>query len=226
MEGIDAALGLRAALRQHRLDPSRHVAGDELQALGALGAERVEERLDRRLVAPRRRPDQPPGVVVDDHGQVAVALAVGDLVDPDPPQAGEQVEVTPRLYGHPLADPADAAPADPHQLRDGAARRVHRQPGDLLLEGSREARVVPGPGDGADDHAMLRAAHSRRIGLQVGDRRAEVQRPPASPPLAEVEARGSAAADAAAVTLPMVRADRHHYLPPIVELHALDHCSL
>jgi hypothetical protein len=160
--------------------------------------------------------------VVDDHGQVAMALAVGDLVDPDLPQAGEQVHLAARLLCHPLADAAHAAPADPHQLGDGAARGVHRQPGDLLLEGAGEARVVSGPGDGADDHAVLGAAHPRRVGLQVGDGRAEVQRPPAPPPLAEVEARGATAADAAAIALAMVRRDRRHYLPLIVDLDALD----
>jgi hypothetical protein len=83
----------------------------------------VEERLDGLLVAPGRSPDQSPGVVVDDHGQIALALAVGDLVDPDPPQAGEQVGLASGLLRHPLADPPDAALADPHQLRDGAARK-------------------------------------------------------------------------------------------------------
>jgi len=40
---------------------SPHVAGDELEALRALLAEGVEERLDDRLVSSRRRPNQPAG---------------------------------------------------------------------------------------------------------------------------------------------------------------------
>lgn len=127
-----------------------------------------------------------------------MALAVGDLVDPDPLKAGEQVRLAPGLGGHPLADPPDAAPADPHQLGNRAARGVHRQPGDLLLEGTGEARAVAGPGDGADDDAVLGAAHSRRVGLRIGDG-AEIERPPAPPALTQIEARGATPANAATV---------------------------
>ncbi len=55
---------------------------------------------------------------------------------------------------------------------------------------------------------------------------AEVKRPPAPPPLAEVEARRAAPADAAAVALSVVRPDRHHYLPLIVDLDALEDSPL
>jgi hypothetical protein len=41
------------------------------------------------MSAARCGPHQPAGVVVDDDGQIALTLAVADLVDPDPAQPGE-----------------------------------------------------------------------------------------------------------------------------------------
>jgi hypothetical protein len=101
-------------------------------------AERVEERLDGLAIAPGRGPDQAPGVVVDDDRQVAVALSVADLVDPDPREAVEQIDLKLGLDDHPLADPADRAPRDPHQQGDRGLARVDRQPRRLILKRARE----------------------------------------------------------------------------------------
>ena len=57
-----------------------------------------------------RGPHQPTAVVVDDHGALPVALLVGDLVDPDPSQAGEAVNAGSGLLGHPRDAPPDRAP--------------------------------------------------------------------------------------------------------------------
>ena len=40
---------------------------------------------------------------------------MADLVDPDPPEAIEQVDLALRLGSDPLKDPADRPPRDPHQ---------------------------------------------------------------------------------------------------------------
>jgi hypothetical protein len=43
--------------------------------------------------------------VIDHHRQVSLTFAVGDLIDPDPPQAGEQIATSQRLGGDSGADP-------------------------------------------------------------------------------------------------------------------------
>ena len=147
---------------------------------------------------------------------------MGDLVDPDPPQAGEQVGLAPGLCRNPLADAPrrcarliriNSATALPEVFTASQATccskaRVKREP--WRAQGTAQTTT---PCSGSDP---------RRVGLQLGDRRAEVERPPAATPLAKVEARGSAPADTAAITLPVVRPDRHHYLLFVVDLHALD----
>ena len=65
-------------------DPVRTVGGDVGDLAAPLLTEGVEEALEGGLVPAGGGPDQPTGVVVDDHGQVAVAALVGDLIDPDP----------------------------------------------------------------------------------------------------------------------------------------------
>ena len=76
---------LRALLGDDARDPLAHVARDELELRFPLWAQCLEEQLDRLLVPAVGSPDEPARVVVDDDGQVAVALTVGELVDPDPP---------------------------------------------------------------------------------------------------------------------------------------------
>jgi len=122
VERIDAADRVRAALGDRAGDPSGHLAGNQGELLAALVAQRVEERLHRLAVASGDGPHQPPRLVVDDDSQVALADAMRDLVDPDPPQPGEQVELALRFAADALADPAHSPPGDPQQLSDGAPR--------------------------------------------------------------------------------------------------------
>jgi hypothetical protein len=70
------------------------------------------------------------------------------------------------LGHHPLADPADHSPGDPHQLGDRGLVRVDGQPRDLILEAAGEVRVVPGPRDGGDHHPVLAAVHPWRPRVQ------------------------------------------------------------
>jgi hypothetical protein len=60
--------------------------------------------------------------VVDDHGQIAVALLVSDLVDPDPDEPVQRVELLAGLADDPVDGRSDRRPADPQQLGD------HRHP--------------------------------------------------------------------------------------------------
>ncbi len=109
-------------------DPGGHVAGHQRDLFAALLSQRVEEGLDALAVTARSGPDQPAAVVIDYDSQVAVALAVADLIDPDPPQAIEQIDLALRLDHHALADPADGAPRDAHQLGHRSLAGVDRQP--------------------------------------------------------------------------------------------------
>jgi hypothetical protein len=59
--------------------------------------------------------------VVDDHGQVSLALLVADLVDPDATQPLQQVELGGLVGRDPGTDPSDGAPRHPQQLCDGDA---------------------------------------------------------------------------------------------------------
>jgi len=72
---------------------------------GPVGPEKVEELPQRVLVAAGRGPHQPAGVMVDEAGQVPLTLAVGDLIDPDPPQPAQQVPFPGLLSHHPGDDP-------------------------------------------------------------------------------------------------------------------------
>jgi hypothetical protein len=134
-------------------------------------AELIEEGLDRPAVAAGGRSHQPAAVVVDDDGQIALTRAVRYLVDPDPAQAGEQVDIALGLGGDALADAAD-----PSATRSASAARrglgcVDRQPRRLVLERAREPRAVPGPRDRADDHAVAATGHSGGLGLDERHRR-------------------------------------------------------
>jgi hypothetical protein len=56
--------------------------------------------------------------VIDHHGQIFLAFAVADLIDPDPPQPAQRVGQRLTL-GHDAGDDAShRGPGDPHQIFD------------------------------------------------------------------------------------------------------------
>jgi hypothetical protein len=195
-------------------------------SLTALFAEQIQELLDRLAVPARTGPHEPAGVMVHDNGEVSLPLADRDLIHPDPLQAREQVAGGELLIGHPGADPADRSPRDPHQLRDRGLGGLHRQPRDLILELAGEHGVVSGPRDRRHNHAVTLAAHSGRVGLEIRERRPEVQRPPAPPAVAEVVARAAPPAVRTAIELAGDRPDRHHQHSTVGELDVLDDSSV
>ena len=147
---------------------------------------------------------------------------MADLVDPDPGEPGERVALAGGLGRDALADRADRAPRDPQQLSDRALGALHRQPRRLVLEGAREARSMTRPRHRAHDHAVHWAAHPRRVRLDIGQRRAEIQRPPAPAALAEIEPRTAAPADPAAIQPIKARPGRHDHFSLIAEVDLLD----
>ena len=83
----------------------------------ALIAEQIQELLDG-LAVPAGAPPTPAGRCRWSTTTVRylLPLANRDLVDPEPLQAREHVAPLALLGHHPLADPADRPPRDPHQL--------------------------------------------------------------------------------------------------------------
>src|SRR5437868_6585884 len=77
-------------------------------------------------------------------GQVALAAAVGDLIDPDRDQSLQPAPV--EVIGQdPLDDLTDRVPADPEQPRDRCLGHLLRQPRDRVLEVPGIARAPAGP---------------------------------------------------------------------------------
>ena len=105
--------------------------------------------------------------MVDDDHDVVLAALVGDLVDADAPQAHKQILPPLGLGADTLHHAPDRAPGDTHELGGRRLGGVHAKPGDLVLEGGREAGAVPCPGHGGDHDAVSAAENPRRIGLQI-----------------------------------------------------------
>jgi hypothetical protein len=164
--------------------------------------------------------------MIDHDRQVALPLAVADLVDPDPTQAVEQIDLAASLVTDPLENAPDRAPRDAHQRRDRGFRAVARQPRDLILKAASEPTVVPGPRHRGHHHTMPTAVDPWRVGLQEAERRAEVQRAPAAATLASVIAPAAAPAHPAAIPLPPRRADRHDHPSLVARRYVLDHRPL
>ena len=136
------------------VDSTSAFCADLLDGGAALGSQRVEEAVHGGLVPPRRRPDQTPAIVVHDHSEIPMALAVADLIDTDPPQASEQVDALAGLVRDPLDDPARRPPGDTHQLLHRRLRAVRGQPGHRVVEVPAEAGLVAGPWHRSDDHPV------------------------------------------------------------------------
>jgi hypothetical protein len=102
---------------------------------------------------------------------------------------------------------------------------VHGEPRDLILKPAGEPGAVPRPRDRRDDHAVLAAAHTRGFSLDIGERRPEIERPPPTPSITEIEARTPTPANPAPITLPPPRPNRDDYLPLIAAVHVLNNSS-
>lgn len=224
VERVHAAHRVVAAGGHDITDPVGRVGADQANLGAALGSQLVEERLDRRLAATGLDPHQPARVVIDDHGQVVVALQMRDLVDADPGQAFQRVDAGAALGHHPGDDPPDRHPGDAQQLTDRRLRRLRRQPRRLVLEVAGEPRPVPRPRHRSHRHAMLRAVHPRGVGLQEDLDRAQVQTAPTAPTVSAVVARRRPfAAATTALPRPSGTHPHDHGLVIVCERDVLDH---
>lgn len=90
VEPVEHAFGGRAPPAGARVDPVGPVAGDDPDGFALSGRQRLEEQVEHVPAVPAVSPDDPMPLVVDDHGQVRVALAVAGLVHADRVQAVER----------------------------------------------------------------------------------------------------------------------------------------
>ena len=91
--------------------------------------------------------NHPAGVVADHAHQIMVAFAVGDLIDPDTPEAIQPVAISVAgvLGDDPLDHPTDRRPIHPQQLRDHRLRGGAGEPHHRILERPGRARPRPRP---------------------------------------------------------------------------------
>lgn len=136
-----------AAAPDQRLYPPGAVGGDDLYGPPLLAGELVEEEVQHLLAVALVRPDEASPVVVDDDGEVPVALLVACFVYADPAQAVEpgHAPLGLDLVADAPADPAHAVPLDPRYPGDGGHAAPHRKARDPVLEVAREARPVARP---------------------------------------------------------------------------------
>jgi hypothetical protein len=132
--------------------------------------------------------------MVDDDRQVLVVTLVGDLIDPDPGQAGEPVMQRLDVGPDPGDDRPHRAPRDPHQLRDRGLGALGRQPGDQVVEAEGVTRAVPSPRHRLHRDPVRQTAHPGRLRLQPDRDRAQIQAPPPPRALAPVIAPAPPAA--------------------------------
>ncbi len=107
VERVHASLGLGCAFCDRPRDPAGHVGGDQLQCFAALFTQLVKEREHGPAVAARGGPHQPAAVMADHDSEVSLSLAMADLIDPDPPQAVEQIDFAAGLGSDALEDLPD-----------------------------------------------------------------------------------------------------------------------
>jgi hypothetical protein len=145
--------------------------------------------------------------VVGDHGQVAVALAVGDLVDADPVEP-VQAGIVQVISHHAHRDGGHGLPGAAQQPGDGGLVGALGQVGHDVFEVAGEPGCWSGPRHrlGADP-AAAPAGQPADLGLQVQSRGAQVQVAPAAGGAVVDRAGGPAARAAQPATPPP---QRHH----------------
>lgn len=149
------------------VDPLGAVSADVRELRRTPLAERVEEHLDGGFVASFGRSYEPAGVVVGDDGDVALPLAVRQIVDSDPHEPVEQVRAASGAGYHSGHDGGFRPPGDPQQFRHRRRRRMRGQPGALVFERSGESGAAASPGHRRDPHAMVRAPDPRSVRLEI-----------------------------------------------------------
>ncbi len=205
VERIETQPRLRTVTLDYVFDPGGSICADQCQPRAPFRTQGVEEPGQGRFVTTSGGPHEPSAIVVHDHNQVLVTSAVADLIDADPPQAGQTIH---RRFGfrrHARDDGADGPPGHPRQLRDRRSRGVRSQPGGLIFEGTREACAMPSPRHSRHKDAVLGAMDSRRVRFEVNRHCPQIKASPEPSPFARIVASAAPAASAAALAKPPVR---------------------
>lgn len=136
--------------------------GDHLDGRFLLAGELSEEQVEHVLAVSVVRPDYPVPLVVDDHGDVRMALAVAGLVHAD---RREMVERRGHRGLEPFGDPmgyvARGAPCDVREPAHGLLVRDRHRPRALPLEIPGEPAAGLRPRRHRHDHAAPGAVHAR-----------------------------------------------------------------
>jgi hypothetical protein len=77
--------------------------------------------VQRLLVVALGSPQQRPGIVIDDHAQIAMPSAEAHLIDADAAQSLQVLQRRTTFLDDTLDDAPNRCPVDSHELRDGAA---------------------------------------------------------------------------------------------------------
>ena len=119
--------------------------------------------------------------MITDNGQIAVRVAVADLIDTDPIQRLEPAGV--EQLGHPAVDDrGDGFPAAAHQGGHRGAVGALSQPQHHVLEIAGMPRPRARPGQLLGAHPALRALHPADLIDQPQPASTQVQVSPAAPP--------------------------------------------
>ena len=179
MERVRALAGVGNLVRGGLLIGAAEIQGHRFEPGAAISAEFVVEALEDGVVLAIRGPDHhAAAVVVGDHGQVAVALAVGDLVHADPVEVPEPASVD-VLGDHSHHDAGHGLPARAQQLGDGGLVGALGEPRHDVFEvaGDPRPRASPRHRLSADPTAAP-AVQAADLGLQEQLRAAQIQVPP------------------------------------------------
>lgn len=136
---VQYAFGVRTVLGDARVDPAGPVAGDDPDGGALSGRQRLEEQAEHVPAVPVVRPYHPMPLMVDDDGQVRVALPVAGLVHADRRQAVERRgHHRSEPFGDPMGDVSRGPPRDMQETADRLLVGDRHQPRALRLEVARE----------------------------------------------------------------------------------------
>ena len=142
------------------------------------GPSLLEELAKGRRVLAAARPHDALGDVIDDHGDVLVMPAVGQLVDADVLQAVERI-CRAKPVDDTAGDVAHGAPSHAHRVDDRGLVGRLGEVGGVLLEVPGEPRVTLGPGDELDADAAPRAVDAPDRVAKQQPHPGQVEVPPA-----------------------------------------------
>ena len=157
MEGIDAALTGRGELIDTVRDPSGAIPGNDPYTgqlfRRQLAVKLLQDLLSMSLGCPYNRV----GIVVDNNGDVLVALPVTGFINTDVDKV-IKVSGTFRLdfVQGPVNAPADGLPVDPHVFGDSTPRQVDGEPSNCQVEIFCKAAPRISPGNVCNKNPMLR----------------------------------------------------------------------